>query len=75
MLLWVSISKLLIEYKNTKQIDKIVVIALGTNGAISTEDTKTVMSMLKGYDVYFINSVVARPWERRVNQEIKNIEK
>ncbi len=70
-----ELAGLLTEYKNTGKLGKTVVIALGTNGPISPEDAEKVMNILKGSDVYFINSVVARPWEKRVNREIRNIEK
>ncbi|BBM35168.1 acyltransferase [Pseudoleptotrichia goodfellowii] len=70
-----ELAGLLTEFKNSGKLGKTVVIALGTNGPILDEDAKKAMAILEGHDVYFVNSVVARPWEKRVNREIANIAK
>ena len=53
------------------KLRKIVVIALGTNGAIYEKDMKSVLRILQGHDVYFINTAMPDPWQDSVNAEIK----
>ena len=53
------------------KLRKIVVIALGTNGAIYEKDMKSVLQILQGHDVYFVNTVMPDPWQDSVNAEIK----
>ena len=54
-----------------RKLTKIVVIALGTNGAIYEKDMKSVLQILQGHDVYFVNTVMPDPWQDSVNAEIK----
>ena len=53
------------------KLRKVVVIALGTNGTIYEKDMKSVLEMLQGHDVYFVNTVMPDPWQDSVNAEIK----
>ncbi|RRD40679.1 acetyltransferase [Leptotrichia sp. OH3620_COT-345] len=63
---------LLNEFKSKGELDRIVVIALGTNGSFSKEDISKVMEILYDKEIYLVNSVVARPWEKSVNKIIGN---
>ncbi|MDO5088221.1 MAG: acyltransferase family protein [Leptotrichiaceae bacterium] len=67
-----ELPELLNEFKSKGDLNKIVVIALGTNGALSMEDMDKVMEILNDSEVYLVNSVVARSWEKRINRIIEN---
>lgn len=44
-----------------------IVIHLGSNGPIREKSYQKVKEMLRGHEVYFMNAVVAKSWERDVN--------
>lgn len=62
--------KLLSNYIESGKMKNTIVIALGTNGTIYKKDIKKVLEMLKGKEVYMVNTVMPDPWEREVNEEI-----
>ncbi|MGC9007226.1 MAG: acyltransferase, partial [Sulfurihydrogenibium sp.] len=67
-----------IKYLESKGLlGKIVVIALGTNGAFSVEEGLEVIDYLqsKGRKVIFVNAKVPRWWESEVNQTYEKLKK
>ncbi|PMP77272.1 MAG: acyltransferase [Sulfurihydrogenibium sp.] len=67
-----------IKYLESKGLlGKIVVIALGTNGAFSVEEGLEVIDYLqsKGRKVIFVNAKVPRSWESEVNQTYEKLKK
>ena len=67
-----------IKYLESKGLlGKIVVIALGTNGAFSVEEGLEVIDYLqsKGRKVIFVNAKVPRWWESEVNQNYEKLKK
>lgn len=66
-----ELPKLLEQYGKEGKIGEIVVVALGTNGAIFKKDMEKSLEMLRGKKVFLINVVVPHSWEKRVNVELK----
>lgn len=60
-------------FKKLSQENKlgdVVVVSLGTNGSFSSKDIDVIMSYLKDRQVYFVNTMVERPWQKTVNDEL-----
>ncbi|WP_077275044.1 hypothetical protein [Vagococcus penaei] len=60
-------------FKKLSQENKlgdVVVISLGTNGSFSSKDIDDIMSYLEDRQVYFVNTMVERPWQKTVNDEL-----
>lgn len=70
-----ELPKLLEKYISEKKVGNRVVIALGTNGAISKKDMTKVLELLKGKKIYTINVVVPHSWEKLVNDELEKTSK
>lgn len=66
-----QLPELLNKYKSEGNLPEIVVVSLGTNGAISQRDEKKIIEILKENEVYFLNVVVPKSWENNVNTRLK----
>ena len=66
-----DLPKVLESLKESKKLKNIVVIHLGTNGVINKESFETSMKLLEGKTVYLMNTVVPKPWEKSVNNSLK----
>ena len=66
-----DLPKVLESLKESKKLKNIVVIHLGTNGVINKESFETSMKLLEGKKVYLMNTVVPKPWEKSVNNSLK----
>ena len=65
---WAGGEAVVQQLKSTGQLGAVVVIALGTNGPITTADFDTMMGLLSGADrVVFVTVHVDRPWQGQVN--------
>lgn len=54
-----------------KKLNKIVIVHLGSNGVMTKKSFKNSMELLEGKEVYFINCVVPKHWEEKVNENLK----
>ncbi|CAM4016755.1 acyltransferase family protein [Mesobacillus zeae] len=55
--------------------DKAVIIQLGTNGFFTEDQIDTLLDSFSNADIYLVNARVPRPWERKVNESLKEIAK
>ena len=63
---------ILAAYRNAGQMPDTVVIQVGNNGPVYSEDFAAIRSELDGVDhVFFINVEVPRSWEEQVNNELE----
>lgn len=53
-----------------KKLNKTVIIHLGSNGVMTKKSFKKSMELLEGKEVYFINCVVPKHWEEKVNENL-----
>lgn len=67
-----DLPKILESLKKDKKLKNIVIIHLGTNGVINKESFENSMKILEGKKVYFMNTVVPKPWEKSVNKSLKD---
>ncbi len=66
---WSAGEQLLQELRSEGRLGSVVVVALGTNGPITSADFDAMMSVLSGASrVVFVNVVVDRPWQDPNNQ-------
>ncbi len=62
---------ILAAYRNAGQMPDTVVIQVGNNGPVYSEDFQAIRDELDGVDhVFFINVEVPRSWEEQVNKEL-----
>lgn len=66
--------------KNLKaegHLNKIVVLNLGTNGAMTNDSVNQIINSIgKGHQIYWLTAhVPTKPWERTVNKQIKTVAK
>lgn len=61
------------KYIEERRVGETVVIALGTNGAISGKDMEKTLQLLKGRQIYTVNVVVPHSWEKSVNRELEKV--
>ena len=52
------------------KIKNTLVVHLGTNGKFTDRDFDSVMEMVKGKDVFFMNTAHKDPWEQEVNRKL-----
>ena len=59
--------------KLTKEnkIGDVVLVVLGTNGSFTTKEMSDIMQYLSNKEVFFVNTMVQRPWQKAVNDELK----
>jgi len=61
---WTTGETFLQQEKSAGQLGAVVVVGLGTNGPITTDQFNSMMSVLSGASrVVFVNVVVDRPWQ------------
>ncbi len=61
---WGDGEGILQQLKSAGQLGAVVIVALGTNGPITTSDFDAMMSVLSGASrVVFVNVVVDQPWQ------------
>ena len=66
---WSTGEELLQQLRSEGRLGAVVVVALGTNGPITSADFDAMMSVLSGVSrVIFVNIVVDRPWQDPNNQ-------
>ncbi len=66
---WATGEQLLQQLRSEGRLGSVVVVALGTNGPITSADFDAMMSVLSGVSrVVFVNIVVDRPWQDPNNQ-------
>jgi hypothetical protein len=66
---WATGEQLLQQLRSEGRLGAVVVVALGTNGPITSADFDAMMSVLSGASrVVFVNIVVDRPWQDPNNQ-------
>lgn len=53
-----------------KKLGDVVVVVLGTNGSFTSKDVSQVMTFADGKEVFFVNTMVQRPWQKAVNDEL-----
>lgn len=53
------------------KLGDVVLVVLGTNGSFSSKDVAELMSYNEGKEVFFVNTMVQRPWQKNVNDELK----
>ncbi|MDK4492273.1 acetyltransferase, partial [Fusobacterium necrophorum] len=56
------------ELKRKEKLSPIVVIHLGSNGRIPKKSFDKMVQLLEGHQVFLLNCVVSKSWEREVNQ-------
>ncbi len=65
---WSDGEALLSQLKANGQLGSVVIVALGTNGPITSSDFDSMMSILTGVSrVVFVNVVVDQPWQNGNN--------
>ena len=65
---WGDGEGILQQLKSQGQLGAVVIVALGTNGPITTSDFDAMMSVLSGASrVVFVNIVVDQPWQNPNN--------
>lgn len=61
-------------FKKANKDDKlgdIVLVVLGTNGSFSSSDVDNVMKEVGKRPVFFVNTMVQKPWQKTVNTELE----
>lgn len=58
-------------YRSGHVLPNTVVVALGTNGAVSATELDSIMQAVAGRQVYFVTVRVPRAWESEVNGQIR----
>lgn len=53
-----------------KKIGDVVLIVLGTNGSFSSSDIDNIMDKLGDKPVFFVDTMVQKPWQKAVNDEL-----
>jgi hypothetical protein len=64
---WATGEQILQELRSEGRLGAVVVVALGTNGPITSADFDAMMSILAGARVVFVTIVVDRPWQNPNN--------
>lgn len=65
------------QLKANGNLNKIVVLNLGTNGAMSTQTVNQILDEIgPGHQIYWVTAhVPTKPWQQTVNKEIKDVAK
>ncbi|MGO3733090.1 MAG: acyltransferase family protein [Vagococcus sp.] len=58
-----------------KQLGDITLVVLGTNGRFKGSDIDMIMKYVDGKPVFFVNTMVERPWQKSVNDELNKTQK
>lgn len=62
-------------YAQSGKLGDNIVIALGTNGTFSYDELKTIIDDFKGKKIFLVNTLVPRPWQNEVNENLKKAAK
>lgn len=54
-----------------KKLGDVTLVVLGTNGSFTTKEMADVMQYLKNQQVFFVNTMVQRSWQKSVNDELE----
>ncbi|MFW8051809.1 acyltransferase family protein [Vagococcus fluvialis] len=52
------------------KLGDVVLVVLGTNGSFTTKEMEDIMAYLTDKEVFFVNTMVQRPWQKAVNEEL-----
>ena len=55
-----------------EQLGDVVLVVLGTNGSFDKKDVDEIMAIIGDRPVFFMNTMVNRPWQKSVNKELDN---
>lgn len=58
-----------------EQLGDVVLVVLGTNGSFEKKDIDEIMAVIGDRPVFFMNTMVNRPWQTSVNKELDNTAK
>ena len=68
---FVELPNILKILNNEKKLRKKVVVHLGTNGVINKKSFDESMEILGDREIYFMNTVVPKPWEKGINKNLE----
>ena len=68
---FVELPNILKSLKDEKKLRKKVIVHLGTNGVINKKSFDDAMEILGDREIYFINTVVPKPWEKGINKNLE----
>ena len=68
---FVELPNILKSLKNEKKLRKKVIVHLGTNGVINKKSFDEAMEILGDREIYFMNTVVPKPWEKGINKNLE----
>ncbi|WP_315524118.1 acyltransferase family protein [Fusobacterium massiliense] len=68
---FVELPNILKSLKDEKKLRKKVIVHLGTNGVINKKSFDDAMEILGDREIYFINTVVPKPWEKGINKDLE----
>lgn len=66
-----SLPEIIENLKKQNVVSNIVIIGLGTNGPFNDKEFDLVIEMLGDRDIFFINTVHKKKWEKEVNEKLK----
>lgn len=61
--------------EKSNKLGDVVLVVLGTNGSFTTKEVADIMAYLPEKEVFFVNTMVQRPWQKAVNDELIKTEK
>lgn len=62
------------EVEKEEKMGDVVLVVLGTNGSFTDNDIDKIMAPIGNKPVFFVNTLVDRPWQKGVNDELINTE-
>ena len=68
---FVELPNILKSLKDEKKLRKKVIVHLGTNGVINKKSFDDAMEILGDREIYFMNTVVPKPWEKGINKNLE----
>ena len=68
---FVELPNILKSLKDENKLRKKVIVHLGTNGVINKKSFDDAMEILGDREIYFINTVVPKPWEKGINKNLE----
>ena len=68
---FVELPNILRALKDEKKLRKKVIVHLGTNGVINKKSFDDAMEILGDREIYFMNTVVPKPWEKGINKNLE----
>ena len=58
-----------------KKLGDVVLVVLGTNGSFTTKEMEDILAYMPDKEIFFVNTMVQRPWQKAVNDELVKTEK